>query len=209
MASRFLCPLVPGAEVTEDLSQVFTPKDKLADWFEHYADVLELNVWTNTNLKTSSWDDSSQQWTVVLDRQQSDKHGERERDPFRSYTCPEADNTPGTLHPRHIILATGHSGEPYMPTDISGFSDFQGDRLTHSSDFTEPTKNAKGKKAVVIGSCNSGHDIARDYYDHGYDVTMVQRSSTLVVTSKTLNDVTMAGVYDESGVRYFSSCERL
>ena len=54
---------------------------------------------------------------------------------------------------------------------------------------------------VVVGSSNSGHDIAQDYYEHGYDVTMVQRGSTHVVRSKTLVDVTMSGLYCEGGVR--------
>ena len=90
-----------------------------------------------------------------------------------------------------------------MPVSINGLDDFKGDRLIHSSQFTEPARNAKGKKAVVIGCCNSGHDIARDYYDHGYDVTMVQRSTTLVLTSETLIDVTMKGVYEENGVSAF------
>lgn len=98
-------------------------------------------------------------------------------------------------------MATGHSGEPSIPSKIAGLEDFKGDRLVHSSKFTQPAKNAKGKKAVVVGCCNSGHDIARDYYDHGYDVTMVQRSSTLVLTSETLIDVTMKGLYTEDGVR--------
>ena len=57
--------------------QVFTPKDKLADWFEHYADALELNVWTSTNLKESSWDDSTRQWTVTLERGHGDKKEKR------------------------------------------------------------------------------------------------------------------------------------
>ena len=92
-----------------------------------------------------------------------------------------------------------------MPTNITGIEDFRGDRLVHSSGFTEPTKNAKGKKAVVIGCCNSGHDIARDYYDNGYDITMVQRSSTMVVTCETLIDVTMKGVYEENGVSRYPS----
>ncbi len=52
----------------------------------------------------------------------------------------------------------------------------------------------------MIGYCNSGHDIARDYFYHGYDVTIVQRSSTLVLTSETLIDVTMKGLYAEVGV---------
>ena len=86
-----------------------------------------------------------------------------------------------------------------MPPNIEGIDSFQGDRLVHSSKFSEPAQNAKGKKAVVIGCCNSGHDIARDYYEHGYDVTIVQRSTTMVVTSETLMDVTMKGLYDEDG----------
>ena len=62
----------------------------------------------------------------------------------------------GTLHPRHVILATGHSGEPYLPSDIAGMDDFKGDRLIHSAYFTQPDKSAKGKKAIVVGCCNSG-----------------------------------------------------
>ena len=99
------------------------------------------------------------------------------------------------------MLATGHSGEPNLPTDIKGVDEFKGDRVVHSSQFDGPDPKSKGKKAVVVGCCNSGHDIARDYYEHGYDVTMVQRSSTLVVTCETLFDVTMKGLYSEDGVR--------
>ena len=99
------------------------------------------------------------------------------------------------------MLATGHTGEPYFPTDIKGIKDFKGDRLVHSSQFNGPDKNAMGKKAVIIGCCNSGHDIARDYYEYGYDVTMIQRSSTLVVACETVIDVMMKGLYSEDGVR--------
>lgn len=106
----------------------------------------------------------------------------------------------GIFHPRHVVQATGASGEVYFPTDIDGLKDFRGDRLIHSSQFFGLQSNGNGKKAVIVGSCNSGHDIAQDYYQHGYDVTMVQRSSTLVVTSNTLVDVTMKGLYAEDGV---------
>lgn len=106
----------------------------------------------------------------------------------------------GTLHPRHVIQATGHSGEAYFPPNIKGIDDFKGDCLVHSSQFKGPQENGKGKRAVIIGSCNSAHDIAQDYYEHGYDVTMVQRSSTTIVTSKSLFSVLMKGIYDETGV---------
>lgn len=52
--------------------QVFTPKDKLAEWFETYAKALELNVWTKTTLTGSNWDESKRQWTLNLERETDD-----------------------------------------------------------------------------------------------------------------------------------------
>lgn len=75
----------------------------------------------------------------------------------------------------------------------------------HSSKFIEPRKNAQEKKAVVIGCCNFGHDIARDYRNYGFDLTTVQRSSTLVLTSNSFHDVSLKGIYREDGVRLFDS----
>jgi cation diffusion facilitator CzcD-associated flavoprotein CzcO len=53
--------------------------------------------------------------------------------------------------------------------------------VMHSSQYDDG-ENWKGKRAIVIGTCNSGHDIAQDLYSSGADVTLVQRSSTLVVS---------------------------
>jgi len=77
-----------------------------------------------------------------------------------------------TLHPRHVIQATGHSGEMQFPK-IKGMDEFEGDRLCHSSQFKGASETSVGKRAVVVGCCNSGHDIAQDFYEHGYDVTIV------------------------------------
>ena len=56
---------------------------------------------------------------------------------------------------------------------------FKGDQH-HSSRHPGPDAYA-GKKAVVIGSNNSAHDICAALWEAGVDVTMVQRSSTHVV----------------------------
>ncbi|KAL8863966.1 MAG: hypothetical protein Q9198_010196, partial [Flavoplaca austrocitrina] len=50
-------------------AQIFTPKDKLAEWFETYAKALELNVWTKTNLTSSTWDEGERRWTLTVKRQ--------------------------------------------------------------------------------------------------------------------------------------------
>lgn len=159
----------------------FTPKDKLAGWFEFYAASLELNVWTNSTLKSSSWDDKRGEWTVTIDRTKSD--GTKEERVF---------------HPRHIIQATGHSGKMNMPK-IKGMDDFRGSRLCHSSQFPGPDPQGAGKKAIVVGSCNSGHDIAQAFYEAGYDVTMIQRSSTCLVSSEAITGIGLKGLYDEDG----------
>ncbi|KAL4960112.1 flavin-containing monooxygenase, partial [Aspergillus stella-maris] len=158
---------------------VFTPKDKLAEWFEAYAKLLELNVWTRTTLKEPKWD--GKRWTVTLETRGAD-----------------GTVSTKTVHPRHIIQATGHSGEKYVPP-LAGLDSFKGDRLCHSSDFKGALHEHKGKKAVVVGSCNSGHDIAQDFYEKGYDVTMVQRSTTCVISSESITDIGLAGLYDENG----------
>ena len=138
-------------------------------------------MWTQTNLESASWDGSKRNWTVNLERKKADGTTEKR-----------------TLHPRHIIQATGHSGEMSFPR-IKGIDDFQGDRLCHSSQFKGANSDSSGKKAIVVGCCNSGHDIAQDFYEHGYDVTLVQRSSTYVMSSKAGLEVLLGALYEEGG----------
>ncbi|KFY52290.1 hypothetical protein V496_08552 [Pseudogymnoascus sp. VKM F-4515 (FW-2607)] len=159
---------------------IFTPKDKIADFFEAYVTLLELNAWTQTRVIEASWSDEKQHWAVTLERRAHDG----------TYLT-------RTIHPRHIIQATGHSGQKNLP-NINGLDSFTGDRLCHSSEFSG-AKAGQGKKAVVVGSCNSAHDIAQDFCEKGYDVTMVQRSSTCVISSQSLTEIGLKGLYDETG----------
>ncbi|KAJ8117770.1 hypothetical protein ONZ43_g4127 [Nemania bipapillata] len=151
-----------------DFWPIFTPKDKMADFLKAYAHMLELNVWTKTELESSAWDNEKKQWTVVLKRKHSDGSTETR-----------------TFHPKHIIQATGHSGKKNVP-EFKGAESFKGDTLCHSSEFRGAKQDAKGRKAVIIGSCNSALDIAQDYYENGYNVTIIQRSSTTVVSSESV-----------------------
>ena len=143
---------------------VFSPKDKIGDWLEMYTKVMELNYWGSTECKSARFDDAKQEWMVEVVR----------------------DGKPMTLRPRQLVLATGSSGVPNMPS-VPGMERFQGD-LHHSSQHPGP-EGYRGKKAVVIGSNNSAHDICAALWEEGADVTMVQRSSTLVVRSDTLMEL--------------------
>jgi cation diffusion facilitator CzcD-associated flavoprotein CzcO len=135
---------------------VYIPKDKLANWFESYVDAMELNFWTDTALERGEYEAASGRWSVVLRR---------------------GDGTTRTAHPRHIVMATGVSGIANIP-DIPTLKNFSGTVL-HSSRYDDG-ENWKGKSAIVIGTGNSGHDIAQDLYSSGARVTLVQRSPTLI-----------------------------
>lgn len=159
---------------------VFTPKDKLADFFETYATLLELDAWMQSTIVESKWDGEKAVWAVKIQRKLGDG-SIQER----------------VLHPHHIIQATGHSGKKVLP-EIKGMQTFKGHLLCHSSEFPGAREGAKGKKAIVVGSCNSGHDIAQDYHEKGYDVTMVQRSSTCIVSSEGITEIGLKPLYSET-----------
>jgi putative flavoprotein involved in K+ transport len=155
---------------------VYSPKDKIADWLEMYAKVMELNYWSSTECKGARYEDSKREWTVEVVR-----HG-----------------TPMILRPRQLVLATGGSGFPKMPS-VPGMDTFKGD-LHHSSKHPGPD-GYKGKKAVVIGCTSSGHDICVALWEEGADVTMVQRGSAMVGRAGTLMELTLAPLYSEPALK--------
>lgn len=154
---------------------VFAPKDKIGDWLEFYTRVMEVPYWPKTTCLSASYDETTGTWTVEVDRD-----GERL-----------------TLHPTQLVLATGMSGKPSVPT-LEGQDVFAGDQH-HSSAHPGPDSYV-GKKAVVIGSNNSAHDICKALYENGVDVTMVQRSSTHIVKSESLMDIGLGDLYSERAV---------
>jgi cation diffusion facilitator CzcD-associated flavoprotein CzcO len=138
----------------------YLPKDMLADWFESYAWAMELNYWTGTELVRGSYDEKKGVWNAVVRR---------------------LDGTERTLHPKHLIFANGLVGFPRRP-DLPGLKDFKGDVL-HTAEFSNGA-NWRGKKALVLGTGTSAHDVAQDLHCNGVDTTIIQRGSTTVVSIK-------------------------
>ena len=162
---------------------VFAPKDKIGDWLEMYAKVMELNYWSRTTCKSARYDEATKDWTIVVDR----------------------DGQEVVLKPKQMVLATGMSGKANMPK-YPGMETFKGDQH-HSSRHPGPDAY-RGKKAVVIGSNNSAHDICAALWENDVDVTMVQRSSTHIVRSDTLMDIGLGALYSEQAVRSGMTTEK-
>ena len=150
----------------------YIPKDKLAGWFEAYVESMELNYWTATEFEGGAYDESEERWSVALGM---------------------ADGAKREVRPRHVVMATGVSGIPNLP-DIPTLRNFGG-TILHSSQYDDG-EAWQGKNVLVIGTGNSGHDIAQDLYSSGAKATLVQRSPTLIVNIEPSAQLPYA-LYDE------------
>ncbi|KAI0060236.1 FAD/NAD(P)-binding domain-containing protein [Artomyces pyxidatus] len=154
---------------------VFPSAKKLADWLESYANTLELNVWTSANTHSIIYDKKTQTWTLDVTRSGSEKRH---------------------LKSKFVIFAHGSGGGVPVTPNIKGKEVYEG-KVYHSSEF-KSGKDFKGKKAIVVGAGNSGHDIAQDFFRHGADVTMFQRSETYILSTKAAFLMT-GSLYSENG----------
>jgi len=154
---------------------VYTPKDRMGDWLDSYARAMDLDLWTSTEAHHASYDACRGEWRV-----QASRAGQ-----------------PVTLCPKHLVIATGMSGAPATPT-YPGVELFAGAQM-HSSQYRNGS-DFRGKRCVVIGSNNSAHDICADLWEHGADVTMVQRSSTLVIRAESSVKFLSSKLYSEEAL---------
>lgn len=151
---------------------LYTPKDKLAGFLQSYAEMLELNVWTGTTVESAHWDGARKRWSVEVRR----KHG-------------NGSVETRTLHPRHIVQATGHSGQKNLPR-LQGYEGFRGDRICVSnlwSSWLLPF--AARVPLVVLGPCFVSGVLARGCSGTG--------STPLLFSERllTLDDVALLRVY--------------
>ncbi len=152
----------------------YVPKDMLGNWFEFYADAMQINCWTGTEFTGGTWDAADRCWTVRLKRE---------------------DGSERVLRPRHLVFANGVSSVPMVP-DLPGLAEFAGE-VVHAEEF-DTGAAWTGKAALIVGTGSSANDIALDLHSHGVATTMVQRGATTVVSidpSARLNEA----VFDEGG----------
>ena len=155
---------------------VFAPKDKIGDWLEMYTKVMELNYWGSTVARKARFNEATQEWEVTVEREGQEV----------------------VLRPKQLVFALGVSGYPNTP-QIAGADTFLGEQH-HSSQHAGPEAYA-GKQCVVLGSNNSAHDICAALWEHGADVTMIQRSSTHIAPSDSLMELALGGLYSEQAVK--------
>ncbi len=135
----------------------YIAKDKLAGWFEYYAESLELNIWNSTEFLSAEYIKKDKLWHIKI----KDSKGKIKY-----------------IKPQHIVMAIGVSSVPQMPK-IKGIENFNGEKI-HSGYFKSGNLY-ENKNVLVFGTGTSSHDVCQDLYANGANVTMVQRSPTMIV----------------------------
>ncbi len=139
----------------------FPSKDQLANWLDAYASLMELDIWGGTDCRRATFNEERDEWEVEVLR----------------------GGKPLTLRPKQLVFATGLLGSPRVP-EFPGAEGFKGRQL-HSTAYRGGPSYQR-RRCVVIGSDISAHDVCAALWEEGADVTMLQRSPTIVVRRERL-----------------------
>ncbi|KAH8704913.1 putative flavin-containing monooxygenase [Talaromyces proteolyticus] len=127
-------------------------KDHLAGAFQKWVQKFDINVMLSTTVESGSWAESTRLWTLNLRKQ-----------------CPNKEPEIFTITSSNVVLAAG--GGCLVPV----IPEYANKDYKNGLDW-------KGKHGVVVGTANTGHDVAEDMVNSGLaSVTMVQRSKTYVI----------------------------
>lgn len=154
---------------------VYVSKDQLAEWLEIYAQAMSIATWTSSTIERSEYDSTTGRWNIAVRR---------------------ADGATRTLHPSHVIMATGVFGKPRR-LDLPGAEGFSG-TIVNAADYSG-SHDVRGKRVLVIGSGSSAHDVAKQIHDDGALVTLLQRGSTCVVSLDPGATIPYS-IYKEAGI---------
>ncbi|KAK9321574.1 hypothetical protein V1517DRAFT_326035 [Lipomyces orientalis] len=151
----------------------------LGDWLELYVRAVALNVWTSSFVDPSStkYDERTKTWSVTVLRNGVTR-------------C--------TFKVSHIVMATGlGGGKPKFPPPAVGQDIFE-KPIKHAFQHKSGAEY-NGKKALVVGTGSSGHDIAFDLYNNGAEVVMLQRSPTFIMSLANGIEYLNKGLFQDNG----------
>jgi len=136
-------------------------REAFADWLDAYRILIDIDVWTDTECLSADFNETSDEWMLKVVR----------------------NGRTVELNPKQLVFAIGLFGAPKVP-DIPGMRRFKGEQRHASSPRGDG--DYKGRRCVVIGSGTSAHDIGAEFWEAGADVTMIQRSPTIVMRHDSL-----------------------
>ncbi|KAK3193972.1 hypothetical protein Dsin_025282 [Dipteronia sinensis] len=157
----------------------YVSKNQFIQYLDDYVSRFDINPLYGRSVESAEYDEACKRWTVKA----------------RNVTGTSGDQTEEEVYfGRFLVVASGETSDPFMP-DIDGLSrsttiateiDIRGlllnqPKVIHSTQFRNG-KAYSGKNVLVVGSGNSGMEIALDLANNGAKTSIVIRSPVHVLS---------------------------
>ncbi|XVF21884.1 hypothetical protein REPUB_Repub12eG0127800 [Reevesia pubescens] len=137
----------------------FISKEQFVSYLDDYVSHFKISPFYRRCVELAKFDGASKKWIVRA----------------RNLGSGEVEEFTG----RFLAVASGETSNPYKP-EIEGLNTFPGDVL-HSTQFRNG-KAFKDQNVLVVGSGNSGMEIALDLANHGAKTSIVVRSPVHILS---------------------------
>ncbi|KAH7045368.1 hypothetical protein B0J12DRAFT_787274 [Macrophomina phaseolina] len=140
----------------KDAPYYLTAND-LRRYYQSFVEEYKLNdrLWLLTSVKHASYDKSTSSWTVILTQSGQER----------------------VVSTRHLVFCLGMTGRTPKQPSLPGRDKYPG-TVIHAVDYVN-SHNWAGKRGIVIGTANTGHDIAEDMVNAGMHVTMYTTNTSM------------------------------
>lgn len=149
-----LCQL-PHMEIPADWPK-YPSGQQYVQYLDNYADHFGIHPLYRRYVESGSFDESKKKWNVLVRNGES---GELEE-----------------YSGRFLVVASGETSDAFVP-EIDGLNTFTG-RIIHSTQY-KSGKEYADMNVLVVGSGNSGMEIALDLSNYGAKTSIVVRSQVI------------------------------
>ncbi|KAE9598267.1 hypothetical protein Lal_00004029 [Lupinus albus] len=142
----------------------YVPKKQFLQYLDDYVSHFRINPLYRRTVEMAEFDEGAQKWRVEA---RNGDNGEVEE-----------------YYGKFLVVATGETSDPFVP-EIEGLSSFTG-KVIHSTGF-KSGKEFKDEHVLVVGSGNSGMEIALDLVNHGAKTSILVRSPVHFLSREMVN----------------------
>ncbi|KAJ4846218.1 hypothetical protein Tsubulata_025569 [Turnera subulata] len=140
----------------------YVPKDQFIKYLDDYVSHFKITPVYQRRVELAAFDEETKKWNVKARNVSSGD--------IEDYSA------------RFLVVATGETTDPFVP-EVEGLDSFTGSgrEAIHSTQY-RTGKTYQDKSVLVVGSGNSGMEIALDLANHGAKTSIVIRSPIHLLT---------------------------
>ncbi|KAA8549212.1 hypothetical protein F0562_000896 [Nyssa sinensis] len=140
-------------------SPTYVSRKQFIQYLDDYVSRFKISPMYRRSVESANYDEVTKKWNVKV----------------RNVSSDEIEVYSG----RFLVVATGETSDAFIP-EVKDFSSFTGE-VIHSTQYKSGEKYSS-KNVLVVGSGNSGMEIALDLSNHGAKTSIVVRSPVHILS---------------------------